>query len=129
VPMLSLSRVLPPSDPAYPYREYHSSHDTPAATSLAQLERSRDAVLAMLDALEATRVPANAVPGEVFCARYGIHVDWYTNPEGHRALFDVMYLVDGTRARSARRSACGISEGAAAATLDELARHGLVHYR
>ena len=30
VPMLSLSRVLPRSDPDHPYREYHSSHDTPA---------------------------------------------------------------------------------------------------
>jgi aminopeptidase-like protein len=86
-------------------------------------------VLAMIDTLEDNRVPVNDFKGEVFCARYGIHVDWYTNPEGHRALFHVMYQIDGTNtiAEIARR--CGIPFHAAKLTIDELRRHGLVHYR
>ncbi len=129
VPMLSLSRVLPSTHPEYPYREYHSSHDTPEVLAESSLEGSRDMVLAMIDTLEDNRVPVNDFKGEVFCARYGIHVDWYTNPEGHRALFHVMYQIDGTNtiAEIARR--CGIPFHAAKLTIDELRRHGLVHYR
>jgi aminopeptidase-like protein len=67
VPMLSISRVLPRSDPDHPYREYHSSHDTPAIVTTRSLEESRDLVLAMLDTLEANRVPVNRYKGEVFC--------------------------------------------------------------
>lgn len=126
VPMLSLSRVRRPSDPEWPYREYHSSYDTPAVTSVARLEEARDTVLAMLEALERSVVPVNAFRGEVFCSRYGIHIDAYTNPEGHRALFDIMYLIDGTRSVEDIARECGIPEAAVRGTLDELARHGLV---
>ncbi len=129
VPMLSLSRVQRTDHPEYPYREYHSSHDTPDVVSWEHLERSRDLVLRMIDTLEANRVPQNEFRGEVFCARYGIHVDWYTNPEGHRALFEVMYLIDGTRSVADIAEACGISFEAVRLTLEELRRHGLVSYR
>ncbi len=128
VPMLSLSRMLPPEHPEHPYREYHSSFDTPAAASVRRLEESRDAVLAIVDELERHRMPTNRFPGEVFCSRYGIHIDPFENPEGHRALFDIMYLIDGTRSVEEIASRCGISVSAARSTLAELEQNGLVSW-
>ena len=128
VPMLSLSRMLPPEHPEHPYREYHSSFDTPAAASVRRLEESRDAVLAIVDELERRRMPTNRFPGEVFCSRYGIHIDPFENPEGHRALFDIMYLIDGTRSVEEIASRCGISVSAARSTLAELEQNGLVSW-
>lgn len=126
VPMLSLSRVRRPGDPAWPYPEYHSSHDTPALASDARLAASRDAVLRMIDTLEADVTPVNRFPGELFCSRYGIHVDAYTNPEGNRALFDILYLVDGTRSVSTIARELGIPFEAVSRTIAELRRHGVV---
>ena len=129
VPMLSLARVLPQDAAGAPYPYYHSDQDTPERVPAGQLERSRDLVLRLLDTLERDETPVNRWRGELFCARYGIHVDWYTNPEGHRALFAIMDLVDGTRSVLDIATACGISFDATRATLDELARHGLVEWR
>ncbi len=128
VPMLSLSRMLPPGHPEHPYREYHSSFDTPAVTSVASLQESVDAVLSIVDQLERRAVPINRFSGEVFCSRYGIHIDPFENPEGHRALFDIMYLIDGTRSVDEIAERCGISPAAARATIAELEQHGLVSW-
>jgi aminopeptidase-like protein len=149
VPMLSLSRVLPQSDPGWPYLGYHSSYDTPDRISSTNLEEARDMVLAMVEALERGGIEANAstnghmgganlesgdlVPmnlfkGEVFCSRYGLHIDWATNPEGSRAFFDIMAKIDGTLSVSAIAERCGISSRAARIVVDELRRHRLVTY-
>jgi aminopeptidase-like protein/aminoglycoside N3'-acetyltransferase len=128
VPMLSLSRVLPASNPAWPYPEYHSSFDNPGLASAARLEESRDLILAMIDAVEANRAPQNRFKGEAFCSRYGVFVDGYANPEGHRALFDVLFLIDGTNSVADIAERCGISFEAARATVEELHRVGLVEY-
>jgi aminopeptidase-like protein/aminoglycoside N3'-acetyltransferase len=127
-PMLQVARMLRQDAPDYPYREYHSSHDTPDRVPPGRLEESRDLVLAMIDTLEANQVPVNRFKGEVFCSRYGINVDTYTNPEGHRALFDIMFLIDGTRSVAEIAEQCGISFRAARRVIDELIRHGLVGY-
>ncbi len=82
----------------------------------------------MIDALEANRVPVNRFKGEAFCSRYGVFVDSYVNPEGHRALFDVLFLIDGTRSIADIAERCGISVEAADATVGELHRVGLVEY-
>jgi aminopeptidase-like protein/aminoglycoside N3'-acetyltransferase len=129
VPMLSLSRVHPPGHPDYPYREYHSSFDRPDAISAAALEESRDLVLAMLEAHEGNRVPVNRFKGEVFMARYGLFVNWYADPAGHRALFDTLFLVDGTRTVVDIARTADLPLAAVQRTLDELERHGLVDYR
>lgn len=129
IPMLSLSRVLRPDHPDWPYREYHSSHDTPAIVSPQRLAASRDLALAMIDTLEANRTPVNKFKGEIFCSRYGIHIDHQANPQGSRALFDIMYLIDGTRTIPEIAQNCAISVEAVNAVLDELARNGLVAYR
>ena len=126
VPMLSLSRVLPPSNPSWPYPEYHSSFDNPSVCFPKRLAESRDLVLAMVDALEENRVPRNRFKGEPFCSRYGIFVDSYANPQGHRALFDILFLVDGTRSIADIATQCGISFESTRATVEELKRHGLV---
>jgi aminopeptidase-like protein/aminoglycoside N3'-acetyltransferase len=128
VPMLSLSRVLPASSPDWPYPEYHSSFDNPSVCSSRRLTEARDLVLAMVDALEGNRVPRNRFHGEPFCSRYGIFVDGYTNPEGNRALFDILFLIDGTRSIEQIAAECGISFEAARGTVEELARHGLIDF-
>jgi aminopeptidase-like protein len=124
--MLSLSRVLRPDSPDWPYRGYHSSNDTPGITSNARLAESRDLVLRMIDALESNVVPVNNYKGEVFCSRFGVHIDFYTNPEGNKALFDILFLIDGTRSIARIASECGISFEAAQATIEELQRRGVV---
>lgn len=128
VPMLSLSRVLPSRAAEYPYREYHSNHDSPERASSHSLAESRDLVLRMIDTLEQNVAPVNLYKGEPFCSRYGLHIDAYTNPEGHRALFDILFLIDGTRNVADIAQACGISFAAARTVVEELKRHGLVGY-
>ena len=100
VPMLSLSRVEDPhlTETMYrPYPEYHSSGDTPAIVSQERLEASRDAVLEMITAFERNAYIVNQFKGEVFASGYGIWIDYNTNPEGHRNLFQIMERCDGTR--------------------------------
>jgi aminopeptidase-like protein/aminoglycoside N3'-acetyltransferase len=128
VPMLALTRQLPPADPDFPYREYHSSRDVPDLVPAGSLEASRDLVLRMLRTLDADRVPRNRFQGEVFCSRYGIHVDPFENPEGNQALFDIMFLIDGTRSVGDIAETCGISFEAVQGTVEELRRQGLVEY-
>jgi aminopeptidase-like protein len=128
VPMLSLSRVLRTDDENHYFDEYHSSDDTPDRVPPGSLEASRDLVLRMIDTLEANVVPVNRFKGEVFCSRYGINIDPYVNPEGARALFDIMFLIDGTRSVADIAEECRIPFSSAKATLDELRRHGLVEY-
>jgi aminopeptidase-like protein/aminoglycoside N3'-acetyltransferase len=126
VPMLSLSRVLPPSSPNWPYPEYHSSADNLSVCHSKRLEEARDLVISMIDALERNVVPMNQYKGEPFCSRYGIFVDGYVNPQGHRALFDILFLIDGRRTVAEIADTCGISFEAAVDTIEELRRHGLL---
>lgn len=125
IPFLSLSRVLPPSSPDWPYREYHSSFDNPALVSMANMEESAALVLEMIDTLESNIVPVNRFKGEPFCSRYGLHIDWYTNPEGNKALFDILDHVDGTRSIAEIAERCGVSFEAVKSVVDELRRLGL----
>jgi aminopeptidase-like protein/aminoglycoside N3'-acetyltransferase len=129
VPMLSISRVLPRSHPDHPYREYHSSHDNLEILSDRRLEESRDLVLAMLDTLEANRVPVNRFQGEVFCSRFGIHVDWYQDREGHQAFFSIMDRLDGTRSLADIARELKIPFESVRRVVDDFARHGLVEMR
>jgi len=129
VPMLSLSRVLRERSNGWPYYpEYHSSRDNPELASEARLAESRDLVLRMVDAIEANEIPVNLFKGEVFCSRYGIHIDAYSNPEGNKALFDILFLVDGARSVSEIARICGISEEATRSVLDLLRERGLIAY-
>jgi aminopeptidase-like protein/aminoglycoside N3'-acetyltransferase len=128
VPMLSLMRVLPRAAPDYPYREYHSSEDTPAIVSPARLRDSRDLVLRMIEALECSRVPINRFAGEVCCSRYGLHIDWFREPDAHRSMFTIMDLIDGTRSIARIADASGETADVVRQVLDRLEARGLIAY-
>jgi aminopeptidase-like protein/aminoglycoside N3'-acetyltransferase len=125
VPMLLLARVLPPGAPSAPYAEYHSSHDVPALVPAARLAESRDLVLAMLDRWERADTPRLRVPGEPFCSRFGVHVDPYADPEGNRALFDVVFRMDGTRTVERIARECGVGVASVRRVVAELRRAGV----
>ncbi|HEU4585391.1 MAG TPA: DUF4910 domain-containing protein [Gemmatimonadaceae bacterium] len=76
--------------------------------------------------IDGNAVPVNRYPGEPFCSRFGVNIDAYANPEGYRALFDILYLVDGTRSVEAIASECGITTRSALDTIEELRRRGVV---
>jgi aminopeptidase-like protein len=122
VPMLSLSRVeAPKASGRPPYPQYHSSQDTPEIVTQERLKESCRLVLGLIDAWErhipenftqrpqvnsAWNAPAspgdkartyvtNRFKGEVFCSGYGIWIDYRTNPQGHRQLFQIMERCDG----------------------------------
>jgi aminopeptidase-like protein len=71
----------------------------------------------------------NLFKGEVFMARYGLFVNWYADPAGHRALFNVLFLVDGSRTPVDIAGTAGLPLPDVHRTLDELHRHGLIAYR
>ena len=127
--MLSLSRVAQRSAGSWSYYpEYHSSQDTPELASTVRLAESRDLVLKMVEAIEANQVPVNRYQGEIFCSRYGINIDAYANPEGNRALFDIIFLIDGTRSIAEIARICNISLESARRVVDELHELALVDY-
>lgn len=95
VPMLSISRVEPPGSAHRPYREYHSSLDTPDIITPERLAASTEVVLGLLTAWERNLIPVNHFKGEIFCSGHGIWIDYRSNPEGHRRLFEVMERCDG----------------------------------
>jgi aminopeptidase-like protein/aminoglycoside N3'-acetyltransferase len=129
VPMLSLSRVIQGNVGCWRYfPEYHSSHDTPELASAQRLVESRDLILKMIDAIEGNQVPVNCYKGEVFCSRYGLNIDVYTNLEGNRALFDIIFLIDGTRSVTEIARVCGISVESARGVVEQLRQRGLVEY-
>jgi aminopeptidase-like protein/aminoglycoside N3'-acetyltransferase len=129
VPMLSLSRVMQDKSGSWPYYpEYHSSKDTPELASISQLTDSRDLVLKMIDAIEGNQVPVNRYQGEIFCSRYGLNIDAYANPEGNRALFDIIFLIDGTRSIAEIARVCKISFESARRVVEELHRLDLIEY-
>ena len=70
IPMVSISRTLPKSHPDTPYREYHSSFDTPDRTNFSNMEKSRDLVLDIIEMLEKNRTPQPRFKGEIFCSRF-----------------------------------------------------------
>jgi hypothetical protein len=53
--------------------------------------------LGLIDAWEKNQYVVNDFKGEVFASGFGLWIDYRTNPEGHRILFQVMEHCDGTR--------------------------------
>ena len=95
VPMLSLSRVEPVGSPTRPYREYHSSLDTPAIIESTTMDDSLRVVRGLLNAFELNQYVVNHFKGEIFCSGQKIWIDYRINPEGHRRLFNIMERCDG----------------------------------
>ena len=109
VPMLSLSRVEPPDSATRPYREYHSSLDTPGIVSFERLQTSRNLVLDLIQSWERNQFIINQFKGEIFCSGYGIWIDYRLNPEAHRRLFEIMERCDGERTLADIANELGIS--------------------
>lgn len=109
IPMLSLSRVEPEDSATRPYKEYHSSLDTPEIVTQERLESSRDLVLGLISAWERNQYIVNQFKGEIFCSGYGIWIDYRQNPEGHRRLFEIMERCDGERTLADIACELGIS--------------------
>jgi aminopeptidase-like protein/aminoglycoside N3'-acetyltransferase len=126
VPMVSLSRILPSGAREWPYREYHTSLDTPDLVSPKSLEESRDMLLAIIDTIEGNITPQNRFYGEAFCSRYGLHIDFFENLEAHQALFRVMDLIDGTRTLAEIARAADVSFAAVTDIARRLRNCGLV---
>lgn len=126
VPMLSLSRVLPRNHPDWPYREYHSSLDDVAHVSPQHLDASVDLVMNMVDAWESNGIPLPKFRGEVFCSRYGIHIDPTAQPDLHRHFFSIMDQVDGRQDVAAIAARCNASAESVEESLALLRRHDLV---
>lgn len=129
VPMLSLSRVARERTHGWPYYpEYHSSRDTPDLASDTRLAESRDLILRMIDAFESNEVPVPLFQGEVFCSRFGLHIDAYAHPEENQALFDVIFQIDGTRSVAEIAKRCRTSVAVVRNVLRELQTRGLISY-
>lgn len=128
VPMLSLSRVEPPSSPTRPYREYHSNLDTPAIISEGRLADSLKLVMGLIDAWESNLYVVNNFKGEVFCSGYGIWIDYRTDPEGHRLLFRIMEYCDGEHTVADIASELGAAFQTVWKVTDLLQSKGLVSY-
>lgn len=133
VPMVSVSRVLSPDHPDYPYPEYHSNFDSPRICSADQLERSACFVERMLEMQERNWLTNLTDPGEPFLTRYNLHKDWFVDRRASNVLYDVMFEFDGrksvadiaTRYALSFEEVCEIAEafgraGAACNTLDKL---------
>jgi aminopeptidase-like protein len=129
VPMLALYRILPAGHADWPYREYHSTEDTPDKVPPAALEESVAMVLGMIDTLEQNVVPVNQFKGEIFLSRFGLHVDWYENREANEQLFSILYRVDGTRSLARIASELNISFAAVKLVVDQLHARRLVTCR
>ncbi len=101
VPMLSYARAHPWGHPQRPYREYHSAADDISSVSPSALERSRETVLAMVQAWEANEIPINLFKGEVFLAGCNLAVDRHRQLSAHRDQLRIMDCLDGTNSIAA----------------------------
>jgi aminopeptidase-like protein len=82
----------------------------------------------MIDTIERNRVPVNRYKGEIFCSRFGLNIDAYDNPEGNKALFDIIFLIDGTRSVAEIAATCKVSVDSVSRVVDELLQRGLVDF-
>ena len=125
VPMLALYRVKN-FDGEWPYLEYHSDQDSPAITSSSRLEDTKELVLSMINTWENNRIPINQFPGEVFFTRYGMWIDWETDPEGSLNLHKILCLVDGQHSIADIAQALALPFDKVKEVVDMLLSHGLV---
>ena len=125
VPMCSLSRVLPKGHEHYPYLEYHTSLDDPEHMVPANLEASRDLVLALADMAERNEVPVPRYKGELFVSGYP-SLDY---GRMYHLIHSVPYRMDGRRTVAEIARDTGNSFAEVRRFLDLLAGEGLVELR
>jgi len=124
VPMLSLSRTIPRHEIDSPYREYHSSFDTPENADFPNMYDSRDLVLKIIDALEENRVPKPKFKGELFCSRFN-RIEYSTMwPD----IFNIIFRLDGHRAVADIAQQSGTSFRRVREILDILEKEKLIEW-
>lgn len=96
IPMLSLSRAIPRSDPHAPFQAYHSSEDTVELVSEERLEQSARTVMTMLNVIESDYIPVGHFKGEPFLSGVGIPNDDPALLLPHRQRLMVLDYLDGT---------------------------------
>lgn len=92
IPMLSLSRCLPPESDSFPYPEYHTHFDHPDIIKEQCLQESLDLAFNMLKVFDKNIYPKAKFKGQVFCSKYGLYpkeLDQYL------ILMKVMFDLDG----------------------------------
>ncbi len=124
VPMVSLSRVLPVGHPERPYREYHTSLDTPEMVDWQHLSASRDLILRIIDALEANRIPQLRYFGELCCSRYP-RINYRLMRD---LIHSVPYYVNGERTVAEVAAAVGMGFWQVKGFLDLLEAEDLLEY-
>lgn len=126
VPMLSYARALPWGHPHRPYREYHSAADNIDLVCPHALQRSRDTVLTMIQAWEASEIPVNRFKGEVFLSGYDLAVDRHRHLTLHRNMLRIMDCIDGTNSVAAIASRLDLPVAEVRHFVDRLRDVGLV---
>ncbi len=125
VPMLSLSRATPKTDSDFPFREYHSSFDTPDAVSFENLRDSSRLVMKILHAIDQNRVPVPTFKGEVFWSRY--------KRINYKKMFPLLqgitYYIDGNRRMAEICQRTGFGFDTVSAFLQILEREDLIRWR
>ncbi len=128
IPMVGLTRWLKADHADWPYREYHSSFDTPNTISIANLEQSRDLVLQMIQVLEHNVIPLNHYKGEIFLSRHGLSIDYFEDSNACMTFFALMHYIDGTRSIAELSRLCGLPFKRMKAFLDQLQERNLISY-
>lgn len=82
VPMISLQR--------WPYAEYHTSDDSPAALRPEHLDQSFQVAMDIIDILEADSIPKRRFVGPVHLSRHGLYVDPKVNRELYVQVWTLM---------------------------------------
>jgi len=83
----------------------------------------------MIDPFEPNALPVNQVAGEIFGSRYGLFVDFWSDAQGHRALFDLLCCIDGTRSLAEIAVERGLASETVRRIVRELVGRGLVSLR
>ena len=92
VPMVSISRVLPPEKRAFPYPEYHTHFDTAEIIDQKRLIDSVEIVFEILSAFDRNCYPKANFKGQVFCSRYDL---FPKDPEAYNVFFKTLFDLDG----------------------------------
>jgi aminopeptidase-like protein len=129
IPMLSLSR--------FPYPQYHSSHDSVAIIREDSLNKAVEALLGMIDRLEASPIISKKFKGNICLSNpeYDLYVDYGQVALGDRlsdsrrklrTLMDLIPALDRPVSVRAVADHIGLPEAEALEYLERWARKGLI---
>jgi len=128
VPMLSLSRCFPSPHPDWPYRENHSSLDTPELASPQVLAQSVEVALQLMLAFERNLYPVAQFAGEIFLSRYGL-ADYLKGKQIRDQFMNIMFDLDGQHSLADIACRHGIVWSELLDVIDRLEQAGLVALR